>query len=48
MALVGFELRRIIGRRGSFFGAMGVALAIALLTAGLARRRRRMERSGRR
>jgi ABC-type transport system involved in multi-copper enzyme maturation permease subunit len=36
MALVGFELRRIIGRRGSFFGAMGVALAIALLTAGLA------------
>lgn len=36
MALIGFELRRIIGRRGSFFGAMGVALAIALLSAGLA------------
>lgn len=36
MALVELELRRIVGRRGSFFGAMGVALAIALLTAGLA------------
>ncbi len=36
MVLVGYELRRIVGRSGSFFGAMAVALAIALLTAGLA------------
>ncbi|MDO9354836.1 MAG: hypothetical protein Q7T55_14155 [Solirubrobacteraceae bacterium] len=33
MTLIGYELRRIIGRRGSFFGVMGVAVAIALLFA---------------
>lgn len=33
MTLIGYELRRIIGRKGSFFGAMGVALAVALLVA---------------
>lgn len=31
MSLIAYELRRIIGRKGSFFGAMGVAFAIALL-----------------
>lgn len=36
MPLIGFELRRIIGRRGSFFGAMGVSFAIALLAAATA------------
>ncbi len=33
MTLIAYELRRIIGRKGSFFGSMGVALAIALLVA---------------
>lgn len=33
MNLVAYELRRIVGRKGSFFGAMGVAFAIALLVA---------------
>lgn len=33
MKLIAFELRRIIGRRGSFYGVMGVAFAIALLIA---------------
>lgn len=33
MTLIGFELRRIVGRRGSFFGVMGVAFGIALLIA---------------
>lgn len=33
MLLIGLELRRIIGRRGSFFGVMAVAFAIALLIA---------------
>lgn len=33
MTLVGYELRRIIGRRGSFFGVMAVAFGIALLVA---------------
>lgn len=33
MNLIVFELRRIIGRKGSFFGVMGVALAIAVLVA---------------
>lgn len=31
MNLIGLELRRIIGRKGSFFGVMAVAFAIALL-----------------
>lgn len=31
MTLIGFELRRIVGRRGSFFGVMAVAVAVALL-----------------
>lgn len=31
MSLIGYELRRIIGRKGSFFGAMGVAFVIAVL-----------------
>lgn len=31
MTLIGFELRRIVGRRGSFFGVMAVSLGIALL-----------------
>ncbi|MDQ8043159.1 MAG: hypothetical protein AAGC46_00705 [Solirubrobacteraceae bacterium] len=35
MTLVGFELRRIIGRSGSFFGVMVVALGIAVLFAAL-------------
>lgn len=33
MTLIAYELRRIIGRKGSFFGSMGVAFAIALLVA---------------
>lgn len=33
MKLIGFELRRIIGRKGSFFGVMGVLLAISLVVA---------------
>lgn len=36
MNLVALELRRIIGRRGSFYGVMGVAFAIALLVAFIA------------
>ncbi|MEH3055247.1 MAG: hypothetical protein PGN13_14805 [Patulibacter minatonensis] len=33
MALIGFELRRIVGRRGSFFGVMAVCFGFALLAA---------------
>lgn len=33
MSLIGFELLRIVGRRGSFFGAMLVSFGIALLVA---------------
>lgn len=33
LGLIGWELRRIIGRKGSFFGVMGVLTAIALLVA---------------
>lgn len=33
MKLISLEVRRILGRRGSFFGVMGVAFAIALLIA---------------
>ena len=33
MNLIGYELRRIIGRKGSFYGVMGVAFAIAILVA---------------
>jgi ABC-type transport system involved in multi-copper enzyme maturation permease subunit len=33
MTLIGFELRRIVGRRGSFFGVMVIAFLIALLFA---------------
>ncbi len=36
MTLVAYELRRIVGRRGSFYGVMGVAFAIALLVASVA------------
>lgn len=36
MSLVGLELRRIIGRSGSFFGVMAVSLVIAVLAALLA------------
>jgi len=35
MTLIGFELRRIVGRSGSFFGAMAVALVVAVLAAWL-------------
>lgn len=31
MTLISYELRRIIGRKGSFFGVMGVSIAIAAL-----------------
>jgi ABC-type transport system involved in multi-copper enzyme maturation permease subunit len=34
-SLVALEVRRIIGRRGSFFGTMAVPFAIAVLAAGL-------------
>ncbi len=36
MSLITFELQRITRRRGSFYGAMGVALVVALLVAVLA------------
>ncbi len=33
MNLIGYELRRIVGRKGSFLGVMGVAFVIAILVA---------------
>lgn len=36
MSLIAYEVRRVIGRKGSFFGAMGVAAAIAILVVVLA------------
>ncbi len=33
LKLTGFELRKIVGRRGSFFGVMAFSLFVAVLVA---------------